>query len=368
MKKLALFISLTTYCLIVFSQEIQKYNLFTTSPLISNAIYCIRQFDDGVYVGQEMSLTKFSGDDYSHVLENTNYRYSAVHDVIVIDSSELWFVAPYSIGHKKDSIWTWIDRINNIEIEGFHRIGRDINGRIWLTTYNGLFMYENNLWTHFTESDGVLGGQATALTINGSDVYVAFGLHLVNYGVSKFDGQNWTSFTPENGLPGNSVRDICIDSDSSVWFCTDYGVAKYDGSVWQYYKTENGLSSNIVNCMEIDSSGNYWFGTFSNSETVGGLSKFDGTSWETFSIDDGLTSNKIMQMEYTTENKLWIGGYYSGVSVVNLSTEEFDVERTIKVAGICGFNIFRPYVDKNNTLWILAGGVLSHFANNEWTS
>lgn len=367
MKNLALLTIAIFYCLILNSQQIQKYDLYTTSPLISNEIHCIKQLEDGIYVGQGFGLTRFTGNTYNHLLANSDYRYMAIHDFLIIDSTELWIVGPYCIVHKKESEWTRIERINNIEIEVFYRIAKDDFGRIWLTTYNGLFMFYNNTWTHFTQEDGLLDGQATALTIDGTNVYVAFGTHMVNHGVSKFDGESWTNFTPDDGIPGNYINKIFVEENSTVWFCTNQGVAKFDGTNWVHYTTQNGLASNHVNCMEVDNYGNYWFGTFSDNNAGGGVSKFDGISWESYSLQDGLPSNKIMQMEYTCDNKLWLGGFYSGVFILNLSPEEFGIERTIQVAGIGGFNIFSPYVDKNNTLWTLAGG-LTHFADNEWTS
>ncbi|MDD3860590.1 MAG: two-component regulator propeller domain-containing protein [Bacteroidales bacterium] len=368
MRKLTLFISLVTYCFILFSQEIEKYNLFTTSPLIDNYISAIREFEDGVYVGQDIGLTRFNGHEHTHIFENTEFRYLGAQDIYVVDTSEMWFVGAYRIGHYMAGVWEWFTELDNIEIESFCRIDIDKSGRVWVTTYNGLFMYENEIWTHFTESDGVLGGQATTVKAHGNDVYVAFGSYEENYGVSKFDGQNWTNITPDNGLIGTSVREICIDQDSAIWFCTDEGVAKFDGSNWQYYTTADGLGSNIVNGMEIDNYNNMWFGTYSYNTNSGGITKFDGESWTTYTVEDGLPTHKIFQLECTSDNKLWIGTPGNGICIMDLNPLEIRVEKCIVRGGVNDVNLYKPYIDKNNVFWVQGGQHLTRLLNNEWES
>ncbi len=368
MKKIGLFISLVFFCFMMFSQEKIKYNLFTTSPLLDNYIYCIREFEEGVYVGQGNGLTRFIGFDHTHILENTTYRYYDACDIYVVDADEMWFVEAYRIGHYKTGVWEWFDELNNIEIENFHRIDIDDSGRVWVTSYNGLFMYENNIWKHFTESDGVLGGQATTIKAHGNDVYVAFGSYEDNYGVSKFDGENWTNFTPDNGLIGTSVREICVDEDSAIWFCTDAGVAKFDGSNWQYYTTADGLGSNIVNGMEIDNYNNMWFGTYSYNTNSGGITKFDGESWTTYTVEDGLPTHKIFQLECTSDNKLWIGTPGNGICIMDLNPLEIRVEKCIVVEGVNDVNLYKPYIDKNNVFWVQGGEHLTRLISNEWES
>jgi ligand-binding sensor domain-containing protein len=349
-------------CTLSFSQEATRYNLFTTSPLISNNIYCVRVFNNEVYVGQNFSLTKFTGEMHEHILENTPYRYYTIQDVLIVNEDEMWLVGPYSIGHYKNNEWEWISEIDGIDVVVFHRIVMDDSGKIWVTTYNGLFMYDNGNWTHFTEEDGVLAGQSTAIEVHNNDVYVVFGSYESSYGVSMFNGESWYNFTSQNGLIGTSVRDINVDPFLFVWFCTNEGVAKWNGISWEYFTEEDGLGSNIVNCMEVDNDGNYWFGTTS------GVSKFNDPFWETFTVDDGLLSNKIAYLAYTDDNKLWIGTFYSGVSVMNLNLWEIGVERNIVVEGVKDFNLYKPYIDNNNSLWVQGNSHLTNYRNDLWTS
>jgi len=66
-------------------------------------------------------------------------------------------------------------------------------------------------------------------------------------GISRFDGNTWTTFTMENSLlPSNSVYDIAEDHDSVIWIGTFDGVASYDpgsSSFVAHQKTQPELVS-----------------------------------------------------------------------------------------------------------------------------
>jgi len=369
MRTLNLFTLFFLISLTALSQEVVKYNLFNTSPLISKEIYSVEAFGDDVYVCQGMSVTKFNGDTYVHILANSDYRYIPVNDILILENDEMWITTPFALLHAVNGEFESIESINSIDFGVSYRLEIDQSERIWLSTSEGLFMLEGDVWTHFDEGDGVLPGRASAITVDGSDVWVAFRDSGNTFGVSMLDGETWTNYTSENGLIGTSVRDICIDSYSFVWFCTDEGVAKYTGNNWEYFTKENsGLASNIVNCMQIDTNGNYWFGTFPENDLGGGVSKFDSNIWETYSIDDGLISNKIVDMTYTDNNQLWIGTFYSGVSVINLNSWGISLGKNIAVEGLNDFNIFSGYIDNDNNFWFQGNRNLTSFDGQEWVS
>ena len=93
--------------------------------------------------------------------------------------------------------------------------------------------------------------------------------------MSKFDGTNWTNFS--NNAISYGVRIIAIDKQGNKWFVNSgydegnsyedsqlvgYGVTKFDGTNWTNYTSSNsGLSNIIVQAIYVDNHGNIWFGT-----------------------------------------------------------------------------------------------------------
>ena len=89
-------------------------------------------------------------------------------------------------------------------------------------------------------------------------------------GVSKYDGNTWTTYRTTDGLAADYVQALAIDRRGDIWFGTDYGgVSKYDGSTWTTYATAEGLTSNDVTAIAIDGPSRIWFGTCG-----GGVSEF----------------------------------------------------------------------------------------------
>ena len=93
-----------------------------------------------------------------------------------------------------------------------------------------------------------------------------------------------------------------------MWFGSEgFGVSKFDGSSWSTYTTADGLVSNHINAIGSDPAGNVWFGA------PNGLSKFDGSTWKTYTVYDGLASNSITAIANDPSGNVWVGTD-SGVS------------------------------------------------------
>ena len=107
-------------------------------------------------------------------------------------------------------------------------------------------------------------------------------------GVSRYDGQSFTTFVTKDGLVGNSVASICQDGEGYLWFGTGNlqggvgdGVSRYDGQEFTTFTTKDGLAGNWVWSILQDQKGNLWFGTYS------GVSQYNGQSFTTFTTEEG---------------------------------------------------------------------------------
>jgi len=165
-------------------------------------------------------------------------------------------------------------------------------------------------------------------------------------GACKFDGITFTTYTTLDGLAGNNVFRIIVDSSNNLWFGTwADGVSRFDGEDWTTFTTEDGLSHNKVNCIFEDSDGNLWFGTDS------GASKYDGMDWTIYTDKDGLPGNGIYAIIEDRKGNLWFGADYGGVSV-------FDGEKWTKLGDIGELGHIRNTAvlsileDRNGNIWL----------------
>lgn len=122
----------------------------------------------------------------------------------------------------------------------------------------------------------------------------------------------WTYFTTVEGLPGNRVTDIQLDSKNNLWFTfPGQGTAKFDNTSWTYYKAGTSpLLSNLVNCIAESADGKMIFGT-SN-----GLSILSSTNvWSSYI--DPVTSMYVNTIKVASNGWIWVGTENQGFYVNN---------------------------------------------------
>ncbi|MEZ5001376.1 MAG: two-component regulator propeller domain-containing protein [Bacteroidales bacterium] len=92
-------------------------------------------------------------------------------------------------------------------------------------------------------------------------------------------GGTWERISSSDGLAGDDIRDIFLDSRGDIWVaCYGSGISKFDGFSWITYNTSNsGLLSNNVRCIGEDGDGDMLFGL---SDGISFL--LDGTDWQYF--------------------------------------------------------------------------------------
>jgi len=174
---------------------------------------------------------------------------------------------------------------------GVYCILKDTKGNVWFGTQaEGVCRYDGKTLTWFKEKG--LAGPAVLGLFEDSKGNLWFGNN--GAGLFQYDGKTLTNFTEEKGLnnadfrasgkPGLGtlarVYSINEDNNGNLWVGTvDAGVWKYDGNNLTNYTTQNGLTSNAVNTIFKDKNGELWFGTDGN-----GICKFNGTTFSEFII------------------------------------------------------------------------------------
>ena len=136
----------------------------------------------------------------------------------------------------------------------------------------------------------------------------------------------WTLFDTNDGLPGNTVTDIRLDSRNNLWMTfAGQGIAKYSDDIWTSYRTSNSLLlSNLVSCVAEDDEGRIIIGT---ALGVSVLSETD--TWNSYLDPVIITAVKV-----ASDGSVWIGtanqGFYvnTGSGFVNTYS---DLYKTVNV-------------------------------------
>ena len=189
---------------------------------------------------------------------------------------------------RKETFETFFDELIN---EWVYGIAVDSQDRVWFGTEGGMTMFDGKNWKHWTHAQGL-----------GSDNFKSLP-HSDNTGLGtrKRHNLNVMVGTGESYNP-NYVFSVAVDRKDHVWAGTwGAGVSRFDGENWVSYSSEDGLPGNIVYSMMIDGDGHYWFGTNR------GLVIFDGENWKPLGLAIGIQETDVYAISQDRNGHVWIG-------------------------------------------------------------
>ena len=273
--------------------------------------------------------------------------------------------------------WTTYTVANGLASNGVISIAIDAQGNKWFGTQGGgVSKFDGVQWTTYNISNSDLAGKnsfgnyvgAIAVDLEGNKWFG--GGTMGNYGVSKFDGTTWTTYSNVNGLAGNYVTAIAVDKQGNKWFGTQgNGVSKYDGTTWTNFTVSNGLIGNWVNAIAIDKQGNKWFGA-RNYDThglipSGGVSKFNDTNWTNYDTSKGLAGIFVSSIAFDSQGNKWFGTYGGGVSKFDGITWTSYTTKN----GLASNKVIAVAIDKQGNKWFgTEGSGASRYDNTTWTT
>jgi ligand-binding sensor domain-containing protein len=194
------------------------------------------------------------------------------------------------------------------------RLFVDRSGALWvLPLLNGLLKY-NGTWTVYnTGNTGLSSNDVACIAQDDNGVYwIGTGAGAAGGGgLSRFDGNTWTTWTPLNSnLPYNLfVRDIALDSQGVPWLRIYYTyvpdqVAVFDGTEFTFYDTTNSPLPQYLSCLSMGPNDSPYVGTSTN-----GIQYLDPVSqtWEGIDIaNSGIPANGIADLDLAANGDLWV--------------------------------------------------------------
>ncbi|MDH5527081.1 MAG: hypothetical protein OEY97_07210 [Nitrospirota bacterium] len=275
-----------------------------------------------------------------------------------------------------------------------------LDGRnLWLGLPNGLIRYnidsydDHTIYTvESTSGTDVDGNPVSGLLANG--IYAidrapdgALWISTYGGGLSRFDGQNWKTFTPPD-LADRWAYDVEFAADGTMWVATWKGANRYDGTTFTTFTEKDGLIDKWVYDIEIAPNGWVWMGT------EGGVSVYDGKRFRNFTHKDGLGAdipeedqkklarndsrhhrtqgkanqgynpNYVLSIAFTGDGAAWIGTWGAGLSRFHKGQWKTWTMRD----GLGGNFVHALAVDPDGTLWAATDGGVSYLKAGRWTT
>src|SRR5262245_1163503 len=173
------------------------------------------------------------------------------------------------------------------------------DGAVWVGTGGGLARFAAGRWTAFTVRDGLCHDVVRSLADDGEG-----GLWVATYGggICRFSGGSWHRYTRSEGLADDNVRAVLRDSHGRLWAATLHGLSRLDGERFTSLTEKDGLPHLSLICLLEGRDGSLWIGT-----DGGGLARMREGRMETLTTADGLPSNVILTLRESGDGALLIG-------------------------------------------------------------
>jgi ligand-binding sensor domain-containing protein/tRNA A-37 threonylcarbamoyl transferase component Bud32 len=186
-------------------------------------------------------------------------------------------------------------------------------GGLWVGTEAGLGFFDGQDWAIYDRTDGLDSDYISALALTSQ--YLLVGTSYSGEdggGLLRFDGQRWERVPdfPSTYTEGDQIVEgkvhynvvallVTPDDSTVVWVGTDYGLARYDGETWTLYFVEQGLPHNAIRTLAEDDAGALLVGT------EGGAARFNGETFEVFEQTRDMSVYGIVQ---DAEDAYWFAG------------------------------------------------------------
>jgi len=219
------------------------------------------------------------------------------------NQGNIW-ASSYNNVYKYDGkTWTTIDVRNIFGVTQtnilVNSVTVDNQNTIWVGTTDGILHFDGTNWKVFTKADGLVDNYIAGFIQDKSGNIWAYGF---NNGLSLYNGSSWQSF-----LQDDRIIDVTQDKNGNIWLATDHGVTKYDGNNFQSFTTTDGLLDNSINTVVVDRNNDVWCGTDY------GANYYGGQVWRSITTSEGLAGGQILQIVNGKFGDTWFSSF-GGVS------------------------------------------------------
>jgi ligand-binding sensor domain-containing protein len=242
---------------------------------------------------------------------------------------------------------------------------QDNEGNTWFgTNSDGVCRYDGKRFRYFNVNNGLAGNSVRSMVLDSKgNIWMA-----TNGGLSRYDGCSFTNFTMKEGLPSDDAWSLLWDSKGMLWAGTMNGVCLYNGAgftlpclpISNIPNSFSRFTPKLVWNMYEDNTGAVWFGTDGN-----GVIKYDGNGFTRITMAEGLAGNNVLSVTQDKAGNMWFGTWGNGLCRYNANG--FTVYT--KNQGLAGNHAWSLLTDKEGNLWIgTVGGGISRFNGKEFTS
>lgn len=211
--------------------------------------------------------------------------------------------------------WHTFDVLDGLaSVDMGRAIFEDSRGALWFTSFgSGVSRFDGQHFTTYNTRDGLISLEiAQILEDQQGNLWFRTGWRHEQRGVSLFDGETFTNLTVADGLPRGTITGMATDPAGAMWFALNQGLARFVDGYFDIFSSADGLADDEIWQLLSDKSGRLWVGTRS------GLSQRSNESPIRFESVAEFTGGAVLQLLEDRTGRIWCRtmdhrvGYYDG--------------------------------------------------------
>ncbi len=309
--------------------------------LPQNAVQALTQTREGyLWVGTLKGLTRFDGARFTvfNAQNTPGLKSSSISALCEGSDGSLWIgTSGGGLTRLQDGEFTFCGPSNEPRGNTVRTILETKDRTLWVGTLDGLFRWQNGVWSHFTQKDGLRDNVVRTLCEVDDAVMIgtAAGLNVWRNG----------TITVEENLRDTSVRAVLHDSKGNLWVGWSGGLCCQKNGEVTLYQKKDGLADNYVTSLYEDRRGQLWVGTY------GGLSRLADGKFIVERDNQGSFYDQVNDIKEDQEGDIWVGA--------RDGLQQLRIKRFMtftRQQGLAHNNIMAVLEDRKGSIWISTWG------------
>ena len=308
----------------------------------------IWQDTDGMmWFGGFGGLAQFTGRAFTNYTMKDGLSAQVVRPVLRDKNNLLWVGSIDGLNTFDGSNWKTYDKKDGLNSERIYDLYEDEKGVIWIGTFRGVSQFVNGnllnpeIFQHLGRVNQIVGDQS-------GNIWIA----TMQKGIFRYNGTEIEKIEVPNQIFTNSR--MCIDYLENVWISGKNGLSRWDGNQWKTYTINDGLASDNAYFIAEGAPGEIWFGYHGSH----GVTRFDGEIFKTYSTASGLHNNAVYSIGRDAKGNMWFGtargvDCFDGTNFFNYSPLEGFASYESNAGGF--------YLDHDGSIWMATIEGLSHY-------
>ncbi len=309
-----------------------------------------------VYIGDEGGVIYYGrfGDKAENMKKISTLPITDIY-WLNYDCGRVWVSGPGAIGFVDE--WGKFKLLGNIPMDsGIEMMTSDYQGNMWVaSSTQGVMKIVANNFTDITKEAGLSDEVTNATCLHQGELYIG-----TNNGL-RIIGQN--GLAKENNLTeyiGDArIRDITEDEDGNLWiacYTRDIGLVRFTkiGDI-SSYTTDNGMPGNQIRCITSAADGGLLVGTNSGLAVIK-----NGRIVRTVGASEGIKNTVFLTVCETNEGQIMAGSDGDGIYVIDGDR----IERLGRDNGLTSDVVMRIIKDdERQVLWLVTSNSIEYMKN-----